>query len=94
MKYFANISGSLVLEQIAADIKPIQDGNWVEHVYPHINAGFTYDSETKKFYPPQLYPSFILDKATQMWNPPIEYPSDGNIYYWDESTQYWITGSL
>ena len=94
MGYFANISGSSVIEHFTGDNIPTSSGNWISHSYAHVDVGFTYDSSSQVFYPPQPYPSFTLDKDTQMWDPPIPEParSGSEIYYWNEDEQNWSTG--
>lgn len=96
MGYFANISGSLVVEHFTGDNIPTSSGNWISHSYAHVDVGFTYDSSLQVFYPPQPYPSFTLDKDTQMWDPPIAEParSGSEVYYWNEDQQNWVTGSI
>mgnify|MGYP000247621680 CR=1 FL=1 len=91
MGYFANISGSLVIEHFTGETIPTSSGNWVSHSFAHVDVGFTYDSDLEVFYPPQPYPSFTLDKTTQMWDPPVPYPSSSQneIYNWNEETQTW-----
>lgn len=93
MGYFANISGSLVIEHFTGDSIPTSSGNWMEHNFAHVDIGFTYDSELNLFYPPQPYPSFTLDKNTQMWDPPLAEParSGSEIYLWNEEEQNWVS---
>ena len=96
MGYFANISGSLVVEHFTGDTIPTSSGNWISHSYAHVDVGFTYDSSSQVFYPPQPYPSFTLDKDTQMWEPPIPEPtrSGDELYYWSEEIQNWVSSSI
>lgn len=96
MGNFANISGSLVVEHFVGESIPTSSGNWVSHSFAHVFEGFTYDSDSQVFYPPQPYPSFTLDKETQMWDPPIPEParSGSELYYWNEVQQNWVTGSI
>ncbi len=96
MGYFANISGSLVVEHFTGDNIPTSSGNWISHSYAHVNVGFTYDSSSQVFYPPQLYPSWTLDKDTQMWEPPISEPTrlGDELYYWSEEIQNWVSSSI
>lgn len=91
MGYFANISSSLVVEHFTGDTIPTTPGTWISHSYAHVDIGFTYDSGSQVFYPPQPYPSFTLDKNTQMWEPPVAEPSrsGSEIYLWNESEQNW-----
>lgn len=92
MGYFANISSSLVVEHFTGDTIPTTPGTWISHSYAHVDIGFTYDSDSQVFYPPQPYPSFTLDKETQMWDPPIAEPiaTGSEVYGWDESTGKWF----
>jgi hypothetical protein len=96
MGYFANISGSLVVEHFTGDTIPTSSGNWISHSFSHVYEGFTYDSSSQVFYPPQLYPSWTLDKDTQMWEPPIPEPtrSGDELYYWNENNQTWVSSSI
>ena len=91
MGYFANISGSLIIEHFTGDHIPTSPGTWISHSYAHVDVGFTYDSELEVFYPPQPYPSFNLNKTTQMWEPPVAEPirSGSEVYFWNESEQNW-----
>lgn len=93
MGYYANISGSLVIEHFTGDNIPTALGIWISHSYAHVDVGFTYDSSSQVFYPPQPYPSFTLDKDTQMWIPPVVEPlrSGSEVYLWNESEQNWYT---
>jgi len=96
MGYFANISGSLVIEHFTGETMPSSSGNWLSHSFAHVDVGFTYDSDLEVFYPPQPYLSFTLDKTTQMWEPPIPEPERfaEEIYRWNENQQNWGTGSI
>lgn len=96
MGYFANISGSLVIEHFTGETIPSSSGNWLSHSFAHVDVGFTYDSDLEVFYPPQPYPSFTLNKTTQMWEPPIPEPErfGEEIYRWNENEQNWVTGSI
>ena len=96
MSNFANISGSLVTEIFVGDNQPTSSGTWISHSYAHVAVGFTYDTGSQVFYPPQPYSSWTLDKDTQMWDPPIAEPSrsGSEIYYWNEEEQNWSTGSI
>ena len=93
MGYFANISGSLVIEHFTGEYIPTSSGNWFSHSYAHVGIGFTYDSELQVFYPPQPFESFTLNKSTQMWEPPIVEPtrSGSEVYLWNELEQNWYT---
>jgi len=91
MGYFANISGSLVIEHFTGDSTPTSSGNWISHLNPHVGPNFTYDSETEVFYPPEMYPSWTLDKTTQMWISPAAEParSGSEVYQWNEDELRW-----
>lgn len=91
MGYYANISGSLIVEHFTGDFIPTSSGTWISHSFAHVDVGFTYDSSSQVFYPPQPYPSFTLDKDTQMWVPPVAEPSrsGSEIYLWNEEEQNW-----
>lgn len=52
--------------------------------------GFTYDAVRDAFIPPQTFASWTLDEETCCWVPPTPMPTDGNSYYWDESTLSWV----
>lgn len=56
----------------------------------YAGIGYTYDSATDKFYPPQPYPSWVLSPLTCLWEAPVPYPTDGKIYSWDEATTSWV----
>ena len=53
-------------------------------------TGFTWDAVNQVFYAPQPYPSWVLNESTWLWQAPVPYPTDGNQYYWDESTLSWV----
>lgn len=40
------------------------------------------------------YPSWILNEEICNWEPPTPYPSDGNKYYWDETSLSWIVHNI
>jgi len=61
--------------------------------YNFAGIGFNYDTTANAFYSPQPYPSWILDTTTYLWNSPVPYPTDGQTYYWDESTISWQLGN-
>ncbi len=52
--------------------------------------GFTYDAVRDAFIPPQPFASWTLDEETCWWGSPTPMPTDGNSYYWDESTLSWV----
>jgi hypothetical protein len=55
----------------------------------YASIGYTYDPIRDAFIPPPPYSSWILNEDTCQWQSPIPYPTDGNVYYWDNSTQTW-----
>lgn len=55
--------------------------------YP--GPGYSYDASRDAFIPPKPYPSWVLDEQSCWWNAPVPYPTDGQRYYWDESSQSW-----
>ncbi len=56
----------------------------------YASIGYRYDALRDAFIPPQIFFSWRLNETTCQWEPPIPYPSDGNLYYWDESSLSWI----
>jgi hypothetical protein len=61
--------------------------------YNYAGEGFVFDPTPAPygaFIPPKLFPSWLLDTNIYQWKPPVPYPDDGNLYYWDESTQTWV----
>lgn len=71
-----------------------QNTNWVQTSY---NGNFRkqfatidgkYDSTKNKFIKPQPYVSWILN-SNDDWEAPTAYPTDGNHYFWNESTLTW-----
>jgi hypothetical protein len=68
MGYYANISGSNVIQNIVSDSIPVSEGNWIEHSHMHVCDGFIYDSGI--FYPPCPYEGWILNKDTLLWEDP------------------------
>lgn len=70
-------------------------GEWI-HITTETNTngsepglGWKFDSENRKFYPPQPFPSWILDE-NYVWRCPVERPEDTEKGIWDETTQEWI----
>lgn len=57
----------------------------------YAGVGYTYDRTLDAFIPPQPYPSWTLNDQTCLWDSPIPYPNDGQSYYWDETTQSWVS---
>ena len=43
MGYYANISGSNVIQNIVSDSIPVSEGNWIEHSHMHVCDGFIYE---------------------------------------------------
>ena len=70
-------------------------GTWVQTSYNgtirknFAGIDFTYDSTRDAFIPPQPYASWILNETTCQWEAPIPYPTDGQEYYWNESSGTW-----
>lgn len=56
----------------------------------YAGIGYTYDVTLDAFIPPKPFPSWILNEETCNWEAPLPYPSDGESYYWDETTTEWI----
>lgn len=69
MGYYANISGSIVIQNIVADSQPATEGNWLEHSYMHVCEGFIYNSGS--FYTPSPVEGWILNTDTLLWEDPI-----------------------
>lgn len=56
----------------------------------YAGIGSTYDVINDVFYAPQPYPSWTLTGSPSwLWEAPYPAPEDGNVYYWNESTQSW-----
>ena len=55
----------------------------------YAGIGYTYDRENDVFYPPQPHTGWIINNSTWEWESPIPYHSDGNKYFWDETTNNW-----
>lgn len=72
------------------------DTTWLQTSYNgsfrknYAGPGFTYDSNSDAFIPPQPYQSWKLEPETFQWIPPSPYPDDGGFYRWDESSLSWI----
>ena len=70
-------------------------GTWVQTSYNgnfrknFANQGFTYDSTRDAFIAPKPFASWALNEATCRWEAPIPYPTDGQAYYWNESSGTW-----
>jgi hypothetical protein len=70
-------------------------GTWVQTSYNgtirknFAGVGFTYDSTRDAFIPPQPYSSWLLNETTCQWEAPTSYPTDGQAYYWNESSGTW-----
>lgn len=71
------------------------DTNWKQTSYSnsfrknYAGIGYTYRSDIDGFVAPQPFPSWGLNTETGKWEPPVPYPTDGQPYYWDESTVSW-----
>ena len=66
-------------------------GTWKQTSYndnfrkQYAGVDFTYDAAKDEFVAPKPYGSWTLDSNND-WQPPIAHPTDGNSYYWDETT--------
>lgn len=65
MGYYANISGSRVVQNVVADSIPITEGNWIEHSHMHVCEGFIYNSGS--FYTPSPVEGWTLNTDTLLW---------------------------
>ena len=66
MGYYANISGSQVIQNIVSDSEPNpSSGNWVKHTHMHVCEGFIYDSGS--FYTPSPVEGWVLNRDTLLW---------------------------
>ena len=57
----------------------------------YAGVGYAYDRQRDAFIPPQPFPSWTLNDETCLWNAPVPYPEDGEIWYWNEDLQNWVT---
>jgi hypothetical protein len=57
----------------------------------YAGIGYKYDANLDGFIPPQIFPSWSLNTDTGLWDPPTPMPTDGKLYYWDETTQSWVS---
>ena len=57
----------------------------------YAGVGYAYDRQRDAFIPPQPFPSWTLNDETCLWEAPIPYPGDGEIWYWNEDLQNWVT---
>jgi hypothetical protein len=70
--------------------------NWKQTSYNgkirknYAGVGYSYDATRDAFIPPQPFPSWTLNESTCLWDAPTPYPTDGQRYYWDESTTSWV----
>jgi len=55
----------------------------------YAGIGHTYDPVRDAFIPPKPHASWTLNEFSCTWEPPTPMPTDGNPYYWDESTLSW-----
>jgi len=55
----------------------------------YAGIGYTFDETNDVFIVPQPYPSWTLDSNFD-WEAPEPYPTDGELYYWDETTLSWV----
>jgi len=73
-------------------------GRWIKTSYNaatngfrknYAGEGYTYNEELDAFIPPKPFESWILNEETCVWESQVPYPQDGNLYFWDESSQSW-----
>ena len=57
-------------------------------------VGYTYDAARDAFIAPKPFNSWLLNETTCQWQAPVPMPSDGNLYYWDETTTSWVVPQL
>jgi len=57
----------------------------------YAGVGYAYDRQRDAFIPPQPFPSWTLNDETCFWEAPVPYPEDGELWYWNEDLQNWIT---
>jgi hypothetical protein len=57
----------------------------------YAGVGYAYDRQRDAFISPQPFPSWTLNDETCLWEAPIPYPGDGEIWYWNEDLQNWVT---
>jgi hypothetical protein len=56
----------------------------------YAGIGYTYDRIRDAFIEPKFYASWVLNEDTCLWEAPVPFPTDGNSYFWNESTVSWI----
>ena len=66
--------------------KTSYNGKFRKH---YAGVGYTYDSKTDSFIPPQPYPSWSLNVETAEWEAPTPCPDDGVERKWDEDNKTW-----
>jgi len=72
-----------------------EHGIWVQTSYNanfrknYAGIGFHYDVERDAFIAPKPHDSWTLNEETCQWEAPIPYPNDGQVYFWNESSQQW-----
>jgi hypothetical protein len=57
----------------------------------YAGVGYAYDRQRDAFIPPQPFPSWTLNDETCLWEALVPYPEDGELWYWNEDLQNWIT---
>jgi hypothetical protein len=63
----------------------------------YAGIGYTLDTTVVQngvvgvFYTSQPYLSWILNTQTYLWEAPVPMPKSGGPYYWDETTQSWVS---
>jgi hypothetical protein len=74
-------------------------GTWKQTSYNarirknYASIGAKFDAEKDAFIPPQPFAGWVMDEETCQWKAPNSPPDDGNLYYWDEPTQSWVSSS-
>lgn len=71
-------------------------GRWIQCSYNHKirkrfpSPDYSYDPTADVFIAPRKFESWYLDENFE-WQPPIPYPTDGEDYFWDETSRSWKT---
>jgi hypothetical protein len=55
----------------------------------YAGIGYIYDPVRDAFYQAQPYEDWIFNEDTCCWEAPIPYPTDGDAYWWDDSSKSW-----
>ena len=56
----------------------------------YAGIGYIYDAARDAFYTAKPEGTWILNEQTCQWERPTPYPEDGQMYYFDETTQTWL----